>query len=55
MPKFTNQKTYAIVCGSLMFCFGIVGFAFKTAFNIADKYLFLSLLLGFWGIICYFA
>jgi len=55
MNKFTNPKVFSIVIGVLLFLFGIIGFAFRNSFNLADKYLFLSLLFGFWGIVCYFA
>jgi hypothetical protein len=54
MPKFVSSKTYSLVTGLLLFAFGVVGFAFRNNFNLADKYLLLSLILGFWGVICAF-
>jgi hypothetical protein len=48
--KFSPLKIYALTTGSLLFAFGFIGFAFR-AFDVADHYLFLSLVLGFWGII----
>lgn len=54
MRKFANPKIYSLVCGLLLFSFGILGFAFRNNFDLADKYLVLSLILGFWGIISSF-
>ncbi len=45
-----RQQAYCLVAGSLLLIFGILGFAFRSGFNIADKYLFFSLILGGWGI-----
>jgi hypothetical protein len=54
MIKFYNSKNYALITGLILFLFGVVGFAFRGGFNIADKYLILSLILGAWGIYCAF-
>jgi hypothetical protein len=50
MIKLSNPKNYALVSGIILLVFGVVGFTFKGNFNIADKYLFLSLILGAWGL-----
>lgn len=55
MPKLINPRTYSLVCGIILFVFGVVGFAFRSFFDLADKYLLISLVLGFWGIITAFA
>ena len=34
-----------------LFAFGFFGFAFRESFNVPDYYLFISLILGFWGIV----
>ncbi len=55
MNKLANPKTYSLVVGLLLFTFGIVGFAFRNSFDLGDKYLIFSMVLGFWGIISAFA
>ncbi len=55
MKKISNQRAYALVCGFVLFCFGVFGFAFKNAFDINGVYLFFSILLGFWGMVVAFA
>jgi hypothetical protein len=49
--RLSTTTSYTRIVGSGLFFFGIIGFAFKTSFNIADHYLLASLLLGFWGIL----
>ncbi len=46
-----SHRSYALVTGSVLFLFGVVGFAFRQSFDLADKYLVLSLILGFWGVV----
>jgi len=50
MIKLYNPKNYSLIAGLILFVFGILGFAFRSSFNLADKYLFVSLVLGFWGL-----
>lgn len=50
MDKFLSPKTFALTVGLLLFLFGVFGFAFKTTFDVADKYLLISIILGFWGV-----
>ena len=49
--KFNNPKFYTLFIGVVMFLFGFLGFAFNGVFNLPDSYLFVSLVLGFWGIV----
>jgi len=52
--KISTSKNYSLITGGLLFVFAIVAFAFRPDFNIADKYLFISLILGSWGVYCAF-
>ena len=54
MVKLSNSKNYALITGLILTLFAIIGFAFRSSFNIADKYLFISLILGAWGLYCAF-
>ncbi len=54
MKWIFHKKIYALVCGFLLFAFGVVGFAFRGSFDIGGQYLILSLLLGFWGLLVAF-
>jgi lipoprotein signal peptidase len=49
--KFTTPQFYTLFTGIVLFLFGFLGFAFNSIFNVADSYLFFSLVLGFWGIV----
>lgn len=51
MFNLSNLRTYALTVGILLFLFGLFGFAFKSAFDIANGYLIAGLILGFWGIV----
>jgi len=50
MIKFQNPKNYSLITGVILFALGFFGFAFRN-FDLADRYLVLSLVLGFWGIV----
>ena len=52
--KLNNPNTYAAVVGVLLFTLGLLGFAFKHTFKLADVYLIGSLVLGLWGILSVF-
>jgi ABC-type Na+ efflux pump permease subunit len=54
MDTFNSQRIYCLIAGLILFSLGIFGFAFKTSFDIADRYLFAALILGFWGIVVSF-
>jgi hypothetical protein len=50
--KITNPKFYTFLVGLILFLLGLFGFAFRGSFGgIANHYLFLSLVLGFWGVV----
>jgi|GEM_PF-2502613 len=51
MIKLSNQKTYSIVVGSILFTLGFFGLAFNSSFDVPSRYLVGSLILGFWGIV----
>ncbi len=51
MENMNSTKNYAIITGGLLFLLGLFGFAFREHFNLADKYLLLALLVGFWGVV----
>jgi len=54
MPNFGSQRVYCFVSGAILFALGIFGFAFRTSFDIPDRYLLASLILGFWGLVVSF-
>ena len=51
--KFSNPRTFALLAGIILFAIGFFGFAFRSAFELSDKYLLLSLVMGFWGLVAY--
>lgn len=51
MFKFNSPKSYTLVTGLVLFGLGLFGFAFRSNFNVPDSYLFVSLVLGFWGLV----
>lgn len=51
MSKLFSPRFYSLFTGVVLFCFGFFGFAFKNSFDISAKYLIISLMLGFWGIV----
>lgn len=51
MQKFASKQFYCLITGSILFCIGLFGYAFRTGFHVGDGYLLLNLALGFWGII----
>lgn len=51
MKKIANKQFYCLLTGSILFSIGLLGYAFRTGFNVPDSYLLLNLLLGFWGIL----
>ena len=53
--KLNNTRTYTAFCGTLLFLLGFFGFAFRSSFDLPNKYLILALLLGFWGIVISFS
>ena len=51
MLRLSSHKTYIAATGILLFSLGLFGLAFRSAFTgIGDRYLLLSLVLGFWGL-----
>jgi uncharacterized membrane protein HdeD (DUF308 family) len=54
LSKLKSPRWYARIVGSLLFILGLVGFAFANATSLSDSYLFLALLLGFWGVVISF-
>lgn len=54
MHKLSTSKNYSLITGVILVAFAVIGFAFRNNFNIADKYLFISLMLGAWGLYCAF-
>lgn len=51
MIKLNNPRSYSLITGIILFAFGFLGFAFPSSFNFSGNYLFVSLILGFWGIV----
>lgn len=51
ITKFNTARNYALITGGILFLLGMFGFAFRENFNLADKYLLLALVLGFWGVV----
>lgn len=51
MQSLLKLKTYTLVSAGLLFSIGLYGFAFRGLTNLPDFYLFISLVLGFWGLI----
>jgi len=51
MIKLHNPKSYALITGIILFALGFLGFAFRNNFDLPDRYLIVSLILGFWGIV----
>jgi hypothetical protein len=51
MIKFNTPRDYSFIVGLLLFLMGFLGFAFRDSFAVPDKYLLLSLILGFWGLV----
>ncbi len=51
MQSFLKQKTYTLVSAVLLFGIGLYGFAFRGLTSLPDFYLFISLVLGLWGLI----
>jgi hypothetical protein len=51
MFKFSTPRSYTLITGIILFLVGFVGFAFPNIVNLPGGYLFLSLVLGFWGIV----
>ena len=51
--KFGNPRTYCLTVGIILFLIGFLGFAFRSFFDLPDKYLLLSLVLGFWGLLVF--
>ncbi len=51
MTKLNTPRNYALISGVILFLLGFCGFAFRNALNVPDWYLFLSLVMGVWGIV----
>jgi len=51
MQKLSTPRNYALIVGIILFALGFFGFIFRGYFRAPDHYLFLSLVLGFWGIL----
>ncbi len=51
MDKLASTKYYSLITGIILFLFGFFGFAFRNNFQVSGKYLLISLVLGFWGIV----
>ena len=51
MIKLNTPRSYAAICGVILFLTGFLGFAFRSNFDAPNKYLFGALILGFWGIV----
>jgi hypothetical protein len=51
MQSLLKLKTYTLVSAGLLFAIGLYGFAFRGLTSLPDFYLFISLILGFWGLI----
>ena len=51
--KLTTPRSYTLITGLILFLIGFLGFAFRNMFNLSDKYLLLSLVLGFWGLVVF--
>jgi hypothetical protein len=49
--KLTTPRSYTLMTGLILFLIGFLGFAFRQLFDLSDKYLLLSLILGFWGLV----
>jgi hypothetical protein len=46
-----SQRTYSLSVGIILFVLGFFGFAFKPSLALPDQFLFMSLVLGFWGVV----
>lgn len=51
MRESKQPLRYSLAAGIILFAFGLFGFAFHGFFDVADKYLLMSLALGFWGLV----
>ena len=51
MIKLSTPRSYSLITGIILFLVGFVGFAFPNIVSLPGGYLFLSLALGFWGIV----
>jgi len=50
--KLSSPRHFSFITGLILFLLGLFGFAFRSAFSgIGNMYLFLALVLGFWGLI----
>ena len=51
MFKINSQRSYTSVTGVILFLVGFCGFAFPNIISLPGGYLFVSLVLGIWGIV----
>jgi hypothetical protein len=51
MFKLNNPRSYSLITGTILFLVGFFGFAFPNIVSLPGGYSFVSLVLGFWGIV----
>jgi hypothetical protein len=51
MFKFNSPRSFSLATGIILFLVGFFGFAFPNIISLPGGYLFVSLVLGIWGIV----